>query len=582
MTRPSLPALLQERASNQRDAAAYTFYDYETNPAGFAETLTWGQVHRRSRSIAEELLLCGSPGDRAAILAPQGLEYVIGFLGALEAGFIAVPLTVPQSGVHDERVSSVLADCAPAVILTTSSTAPDIGKYLPSDGRPAPRVVEIDALDLDSPRETSSAHISRPKEAYLQYTSGSTGQPAGVVLTHENLMVNLDQIVSAYFADESGHISPPGTFVSWLPFFHDMGLIVGICLPLHTGTPAALMSPTGFLQRPARWIQQLANNPRSFSAAPNFAFDLAANRTKDLDMAGRDLGDVVGIINGAERVHPATTERFMKRFAGFGFPEMAIRPSYGLAEATVFVGTAPAGQPITNAHFRYEDLSDGLATPCDPAGDGSTELVGYGNPGDPLVRIVDPETRTECSDGTIGEIWVHGRNVGVGYWRNPERTERTFGGRIDGPSAGTPEGPWLKTGDLGAMVGGEMFIAGRMKDLVIVDGRNHYPDDIEATIREITGGRAAAISVADQQVEKLVAIVEIKNGGASDEDFGTRLRSMKREVVSAISASHQLRVADLVLVPQGAIPITTSGKVRRSACLERYRQHEFERLEVSA
>jgi long chain fatty acid CoA FadD26 len=582
MTRSSLPALLQERASNQPDAAAYTFFDYETNPAGFASTLTWGQVHRRARTIAEELLLCGSPGDRAAILAPQGLEYVIAFLGALEAGFIAVPLAVPLSGAHDERISSVLADCAPTVILTTSSTVGDIRKYLRPASGPAPQVVEIDALDLDSPRESFSAQISRPKEAYLQYTSGSTGQPGGVVITHENLMVNLDQIVSAYFGNEFGDVTPPDTFVSWLPFFHDMGLVVGICLPLQTGTSAALMSPTGFLQRPARWIQQLASNPRAFSAAPNFAFDLAANRTKDADMVGLDLGDVVGVINGAERVLPATTQRFMARFSGHHFPESAIRPSYGLAEATVFIGTGVTGQPPKTTHFRYEQLCDGVATPSDPDGDGLTEFVGYGSPGDPLVRIVNPETRIENPEGAIGEIWAHGRNVAVGYWRNPERTERTFGGRIVEPSAGTPEGPWLKTGDLGVMVGGELYIIGRMKDLVIVDGRNHYPDDIEATIREITGGRSVAISVSDQQAEKLVAIVEIKSHGPSDEDFGSRLRSMKREVVSAISQSHQLRVADLVLVSQGAIPITTSGKVRRSACLERYRQQEFARVDVSA
>ncbi len=582
MTRSSLPALLQEQASNHPHEAAYTFFDYETDPAGFAQTLTWAQVHRCARSIAEELLLCGSPGDRAAILAPQGLEYIVGFLGALEAGFVAVPLSVPHPGVHDERVSSVLKDCAPTVILTTSSTVGVLRAYLSSDGRPAPHIVEIDALDLDSPRDSAPTQILRPKEAYLQYTSGSTGQPAGVVISHENLMVNLDQIASAYWADEAGNISPPDSCVSWLPFFHDMGLVVGICLPLKTAAHAALMSPVAFLQRPARWIQLLATNPRAFSAAPNFAFELATSKTSDDDMAGLDLGDVLGIINGAERVHPATTERFMNRFSGFNLPDTAIRPSYGLAEATVFAATGPAGRAPKTAHFDYRQLCDGCATLSAAAGEGLTELVGYGGPGSPVVRIVDPETGIEKPQGAVGEIWVHGRNVALGYWRNPALSERTFGARIVDPSPGTPTGTWLRTGDLGVIADGELFIVGRIKDLLIVDGRNHYPDDIEATIRQITGGRAAAISVADQRIEQVVAIVEVKNRGASDEDFRLGLRSVKRDVISAISHSHQLRLADLVLVPPGSIPITTSGKVRRSACLEHYRQDEFERVEVSA
>ena len=214
--------------------------------------------------------------------------------------------------------------------------------------------------------------------------------------------------------------------------------------------------------------------------------------------------------------------------------------------------------------------------------DGGTELVSYGAPRSSTVRIVDPETRIENPAGKVGEIWVHGDNVASGYWRNPQLSKRTFGATLVNSSPGTPERPWLRTGDLGVISGGELFIIGRIKDLLIVDGRNHYPDDIEATVQEITGGRVAAISIPDDRTEQLVAIVEVKKRGDSEEEALQRLRTVKREVTSAISQSHSVRVADLVLVPPGSIPITTSGKVRRSACVERYRQDKFIRLEVTA
>ena len=575
----SIPSLLSERASQQPSETAFTFVDYRLDPAGFAESLTWSQVHRRALIVADELRLCGSPGDRAAILAPQGLHYIVAFLGALQAGFIAVPLSAPQFGVLDDRVSSVLRDSAPAVILTTAAAVDEVKKYAAADrSRPAPLVVEIDSLDLDSPREFSSIRYSRPREAYIQYTSGSTRQPAGVVISHENLSTNSEQAISA-FCNVSG---PPGSVVSWLPFYHDMGLMLGICFPTAFGCPAVLMSPVSFLQEPARWMQQLAANPRAYSAAPNFAFELTARSTSDDDMAGRDLGDVLGIINGSERVHPATMARFRDRFGRFNLAETVVRPSYGLAEATVYVATARWGRPPTTARFDSEQLSAGTAKPCRGQAEGGTELVSYGGPGSPLVRIVDPETKTENPTGTIGEIWVHGGNVAMGYWRNPELTKRTFGARLATPSQGTPEGPWLRTGDLGVISDGELFIIGRIKDLLIVDGRNHYPEDIEATIQQITRGRVAAISLPNEQTEQIVAIAELKNRGDSDEDYMLKLRSIRRDVASAISNLHRVRVADLVLVPPGSIPITTSGKVRRSACVERYRRDEFERLDASA
>jgi long chain fatty acid CoA FadD26 len=578
----SIPALLQERAHQQPDTTAYTFIDYDVDPNGFAESLTWSQVYRRAVNVAEELRHCGSVGDRAAILAPQGLDYIVAFLGALQAGFIAVPLPVPLFGVLDERVSSALRDCSPSVILTTSSAVDDIGNYARADGGDsAPLIIEIDSIDLDFPRESDSSRGSHPGVAYLQYTSGSTGQPVGAVISHKNVISNFGQIMSDFFRDP-GNVPPAQTtIVSWLPFYHDMGLMLGIGLPLVIQRSAVLLSPVSFLQRPARWMQLLAGNPRVFTGAPNLAFDLAVRRTSDDDMAGHDLGDVLAILNGSERIHAASIRRFNERFARFNLSETAIRPSYGLAEATVYVATSRGGHPPNTARFDYARLSAGQATPCDSQAEGGTELVSYHLSGSPMVRIVNPETKTEDAAGTVGEIWVHGENVAMGYWRNPTRTERTFGGRLATPTPGTPEGPWLRTGDLGVISDGKLFIMGRIKDLLVVYGRNHYPDDIEVTIQEITKGRAAAISVPNELTEQLVAIAELNTKSGSDDEYMQTLRSIKREVTSAISNSHGLRVADLVLVPPGSIPITTSGKVRRSACVERYRHGDFERLDVS-
>ncbi|WP_123029413.1 AMP-binding protein [Mycolicibacterium stellerae] len=580
MAEASLTSLLQERATRTPDATAYTFMDYDVDPNGFAESLTWAELLRAAECLADELTTCGSAGDRAAIVAPQGLGYVISFFGAIQAGFIAVPLSVPQYGVHDERVSSVLQDCAPTVILTTSAAVDAVTPYAQDHGRnAAPVVVDVDSLDLASPRGSGAGKVPVNTAAYLQYTSGSTRSPAGVVVTHKNVIVNVEQALADYFGES---IREDTTFVSWLPLYHDMGLIKGICTPLVCGREGVLMSPMAFLQRPARWIQLLATHPGCFSAAPNFAFELAARRTSDEDMAGLDLGDVHAICSGAERVHAATFKRFTDRFAQFNLKQSTLRPSYGLAEATVYVATSNNGQPPSVARFDYEKLSSGHAKRCENELVGSTDLIGHGSVRSTMMRIVDPASGTENPAGKVGEIWVHGDNVAKGYWKKPSETQRVFGARLVNSSPGTPEAPWLRTGDLGVISEGELFIIGRIKDLLIVDGSNHYPDDIESTITEISKGRSAAISITEDQTEKLVAIVEVKKRAESDEEFGTRLRTLKRELTSAISNVHRLRVTDLVFVPPGSLPITTSGKVRRSTCAELYKRNEFERVDITS
>ncbi|CAJ1500357.1 AMP-binding protein [[Mycobacterium] kokjensenii] len=571
----SIPALLRERAQQWPDRPAFTYIDYDVDPDGYADTLTWSQILRRTEAVAAEVAAVAAPGDRVALLAPQGLEYIAGFFGAMEAGCIVVPLPVPAFGSRDERVGAALKDCAPAAVLTTSAVTADVHPCLSGIGGNAPVIVEVDLLDLDSPVEWAGTGTTPTKTALLQYTSGSTGSPRGVVVTHRNVFANIEQVLADYFGDDGGAPPPEATLVSWLPFYHDMGLLLGVMGAVLLGRHSVVMSPMAFLQKPARWMQQLAVNSCAFTAGPNFAFELAARRTSDADMAGLDLGGVHTILSGSERIHAATIRRFGERFARFGLPPNAVAPSYGLAEAMVYVASAPrANRPVT-VRLDYDDLVAGTAR-SGPAG---AELVSIGAPRACTVRIVDPESHTEKPDGRVGEIWVHGPNVAAGYWHNPEATERTFGGQLQSPTPETPNAPWLRTGDLGVVYRGELLVVGRIKDLLIVDGRNHYPDDIEATVQELTGGRVAAVPVRTEGAEKLVVIAEVKNRGTTVAEQLQRIASLKKDVAAAVSRSHGVRVADLVLVAPGSLPITTSGKIRRSTCADCYRTAQFRRLE---
>jgi fatty acid CoA ligase FadD21 len=579
MQNSSVVSLLRERAGLQPDDLALRYTDYEQDWAGVTETMSWAQLYQRSLNVAHEVKRYGAVGDRAVILAPQGFAYIVAFLGAMQAGLIAVPLSVPAAGSHDERVAAVLADTAPTVILTTSAVAETVTEYVQKpNAASAPVIVDVDSLDLDDPDSPSIRISNAPSTAYLQYTSGSTRLPAGVMISHRNLRVNFQQLMADYFPDFNGVAPRDTAIVSWLPFYHDMGLVLGVIGPILGGYRGDLMSPIAFLQRPARWIQSLSIGSPVFSAAPNFAFELTGRKTTDADLDGVDLGNVLHIVSGAERIHPATLDRFCDRFAPYNFRNHMMRPSYGLAEATVYVATRTGNGPPEVVHFDPEKLSERSAERC--SAQTGAPLLSYGMPKSPRVRIVDPDTCIECPAGTVGEIWVNGENVAEGYWRKPEETRHTFGGMLANPSPGTPEGPWLRTGDLGFVSDGEIFIVGRVKDLLIVYGRNHYPEDIESTVQEITGGRVAAISVPVDQTEKLVTIVELTKRGDSDEEALNKLSVVKNDVTAAISKSHGLNVADLVLVAPGSIPTTTSGKIRRAACVEQYRTRGFTRLDA--
>jgi fatty acid CoA ligase FadD21 len=579
MPQSSILSMLHGRASLRPDDVAFTFTDYESDWAGVSESLTWSQLSRRTLNLACELSQYRSVGDRAVILAPQGLDYIVAFLASMQAGLIAVPLPLPHRGSSHERVGAVVADTSPSVVLTTSAVAEDVGDYVhQSRVDAAPKIVEIDSLNLDVDDGTSGRTADLPNTAYLQYSSGSTRLPTGVMISHRNLQVNFEQLMRSFFADSHVKAPPNITIVSWLPFYHDMGLVLGVCAPILGGYRGELTSPISFLERPARWMRSLAENPHTWSAAPNFAFDLTARKTTDSDLAGLDLGGVLGIISGAERVEPTTLERFVDRFAHFNFRDDMMRPSYGLAEATVFVTAGTWSESSPAIYFDVGELSAGRVQRS--AAGAGTALVKYKVPQSPTLRIVDGDTHRERLEGLVGEIWVHGPNVADGYWRKPPEEQRCFGATLIDPSAGTPDGPWLRTGDLGFVYEDELFIVGRIKDLLIIRGRNYYPEDIEATVQEITPGRVAAISVPLDSTENLVTIIELKERGNSNEEAMDWLTCVKSDVTSAISNAHGLNVGDLVLVPPGSIPTTTSGKIRRAACVEQYRADQFTRLDA--
>src|SRR3984957_19368586 len=360
MSQPAVLAMLHGRASLRPDDVAFTFTDYENDWAGVPESLTWSQLSRRTLNVAREIRPYGSVGDRAVVLAPQGFDYITAFLGSMQAGLIAVPLPLPHRGASHERVDAVLADTSPSVVLTTSAFAEDVAAYV-DEARldNIPKIVEIDSINLDADGGTSLRTDDLPNVAYLQYSSGSTRLPTGVMITHRNLQVNFEQLMRGFFADSHVKAPPNTTIVSWLPFHHDMGLVLGVCAPILGGYRGELTSPTSFLERPARWVRALAENPHAWSAAPNFAFDLAARKTTDSDLVGLDLGGVLGIISGAERVEPATLQRFVDRFAHFNFRDHMMRPSYGLAEATVWAATGTWDESSPAVHFDVAELSAG-------------------------------------------------------------------------------------------------------------------------------------------------------------------------------------------------------------------------------
>jgi acyl-CoA synthetase (AMP-forming)/AMP-acid ligase II len=548
------------------ETPAFTFVDYGSQREGSAGTITWAELDRRARTVAALLTRTTTPGERVALLCPQNLDYVIGFLGALYAGTIAVPLFAPEAHSHAERLIGALADCAPEVWLTSTSALPAVTEL--RDRHPVPRPKQLFAVDtVDSAPADGfrPVPVTADEPAYLQYTSGSTRRPAGAVITHRAVMANVRQAEAAFGVEQST------VSVGWLPFFHDMGLIQLVCLPVALRCHSVFTTPAAFTRRPTRWLRMLAAYPNALTAAPNFAYEYVASKmANDTDLDGLDLSGVKVAINGSEPVRAVTITQFAEATSRFGFAASAHRPSYGLAEATVFVSTMPTGSTPRFAVLDREGLGAGRAVVADPADERAITLVSAGRSVGQHVRVVDPERGQVVPDGTVGEIWVHGPNVASGYWQQPDATEQTFGGRLTDTSD-LPSTCWLRTGDLGVIHEGDLFVTGRMKDMIIIDGRNHYPHDIEATVQEshpaIRRDRLAVFGVERDGHEVPVVVAEhSQHVSAGDLDFD----EVDRAARAAVSRHHDLRLFDFVLVRPGLVPRTSSGKIARSAARAAY------------
>lgn len=565
----TLTSFLGRNAAEFGDTPAYRYLDFEHDRT---IELTWAQLRTRLDAVGARLQQVTRPGDRVAILTPQGVEYVVGFFAAIEAGAIAVPLFAPELPGHSERLHAVLADAQPSVVLTTTATAEPVREFLralPHDRRP--RLIAVDAVPDSVGVGFQRAPLQTDDIAYLQYTSGSTRSPAGVKITHRSACTNVVQMILSVGLD------PDINSVSWLPLFHDMGLLM-IMFPALAGGYLTLMSPVAFVRRPYRWIKELGASDRPmFAAAPNFAFALAAQR--GLPPAGEelDLSNVAGLINGSEPISVAAVEAFNAAFEPYGLKQTVIKPSYGMAEATLFVSTTPPDAALKAVYVDRKQLTAGRAVIVDSDHPDATVQVSCGTVArSQWAVIVDPATDSELPDGCVGEIWLHGENIGNGYWERPEETELTFRNKLQSrlPRGSHAErsadsATWLRTGDLGVYLDGELYITGRIKDLIIVDGRNHYPQDIEATAAaaspSVRAGFVAAFSVPTEEREEVVIVAE-RAPGAGRADAAPIQEAIRADV----SRKHAIPVRDVKLVRSGVIPRTTSGKLARRSCRASY------------
>jgi fatty acid CoA ligase FadD32 len=591
----SLVKHVERWAKVRGDRLAYRFLDFSTERDGVARDLHWADFSARNRAVGARLQQVTQPGDRVAILCPQNLEYLVAFFGTLYSGRIAVPLFDPSEPGHVGRLHAVLDDCSPAAILTTTDSAEGVRKFFRT--RPAkerPRVIAVDAIPDEVGATWEHYAVDESTIAYLQYTSGSTRIPSGVQITHTNLATNVVQVIEALQGEEGDR------GVSWLPFFHDMGLITALLSPM-IGHYFTFMTPAAFVRRPIRWMREISRQPGdtggTISVAPNFAFDHAAARGVPKDgEEPLDLSNVKAILNGSEPISAATVHRFNEAFRPFGFQPKAIKPSYGLAEATLFVSTTPSSEEPTIISVDRDELNAGRFVPVPDDSPSAVAQAGAGKIGvAEWAVIVDHDTATELADGQIGEIWISGQNMGTGYWNKPEETAATFQNTLKSRTSpshargANDDATWVRTGDLGAYHDGELYITGRTKDLVIIDGRNHYPQDLEYSAQESTKavrtGFVAAFSVPANQLpdevfanahaglkrdagdtsEQLVIVAE-RAAGAHKMD----LEPVADAIRAAIAVRHGVTVRDVLLTPAGAIPRTSSGKIGRRACRSAY------------
>ena len=570
----TLVDVVVRRAAERPDQPAFVFHGEEGEPTAW----TYRELVGRAAGVARALAAAAAEGDasaelrgaRAVLAYPPGLDFLAGFLGCLAAGVLPVPSAPPKPRRGSSRLDALAADCAPRFALTTRGCLANWQLELQAPAVRGLRWLPTDALSEDSAAELPALGFAADDVAFLQYTSGSTSQPRGVMVTHGNLLANLELIRHGFALSPAAPGAPPLSGVFWLPPYHDMGLIGGMLTPLYVGGTSHLLAPAAFLRRPLEWLRLLGATRSAISGAPNFGYQLCVEKTSDYDRGQVDLSHWRLAFCGAEPIDAATLQRFAEAFADSGFSPRSFYPCYGLAEATLLVtgGEGPAAPRVRRvrksalARHRFEEAAA-------EGDDDAVAMVGCGKPlGDQEVRIVDPETRASCGPGEIGEIWIRGRSVAVGYWNDPAGSAEWFAA-----TARDGETGFLRTGDLGTLHAGELFVTGRLKDMVIVRGRNLYPHDIERAVQQAHPAldRGAAFGVVEQGVEQLVAVHELRREHRRDD-----LEPVFRAARQAIVEEFEVDPASLVLLRPGNLPRTSSGKVQRSRCRAMYLAGELE------
>jgi acyl transferase domain-containing protein/acyl-CoA synthetase (AMP-forming)/AMP-acid ligase II len=555
----TLVELLVNRARHSPQAIAVgvlEFGDAEPSVPDW-RVYSYGELDARANAIAASLKEKAQPGERALLLYRPGAEFLCGFFGCLYAGVVAVPTHPPRRNRPDARLRGIALDSGARVALTTSEITADGGIRF----RHTPELAPLEWLATDALADARAGGLApdfgtSETIAFLQYTSGSTGTPKGVIVTHGNLLHTLDDLDRGFAHDAES------IMVSWLPTFHDLGLIYGALLPVYVGFPSYLMAPAAFLQRPARWLEAISCLRGTHTAAPNFAFDLCVNSIPPEQRARLDLRSLRCALNAAETVRPETIRRFNEAFAPAGLQAAAMRPGYGLAEVTLKVSTAPLGAPLRELRVSAADLAQHRVTPlAEESDDPAAVIVGCGiSHVGARLEIVDPDRCVRVDDGRVGEVWVAGKSVAQGYLGRDEESEGTFRAQLLDDPAGDC---FLRTGDLGFMREGELFICGRCKEVIIIRGLNHYPQDIEVTTQQahpaLRANGGAAFSVEEAGEDRLVIVQEVER---------TSVRNLNAEEIAAavraaVAEEHQLQVHALVLVKPGAVPKTSSGKIQR-------------------
>ena len=552
----SMIDLLRTRADAHPDDVAYTFLESGEHAGN---TLAWAALDRRSRALGTSIAARVEPGARVLIMLPPGIDFASAFFGVLYAGAIAIP-TYPPAGARADRTSArvrgMVADAGVSLVLSCSGLHASVATLESL----IPELTGVPWLDIDHVDDNASEEWRDPMAAssaiaLLQYTSGSTATPRGVMVSHGNLLHNLalSARLAAYGSDSVS--------VSWLPVNHDMGLINGVMQGVYSGCPTVQMAPSAFLQQPARWLQAISRFGATHSGGPNFAYDLCARRVSDEDREGLDLSSWRLAYNGSEPVRRSTMEQFMRVFGQCGFRWTSFRPGYGLAESTLLVTGDPAGSPpvFHSAGPEPAGCSAAGLQPCGPWVSSGASM------GAMRIRIVDPVTLHSRGDGEVGEIWVAGESVALGYWNKPRESAETFRAFI----AGTNEGPFLRTGDLGCVINGHLFVTGRLKEVLIVRGVKHYPHDIEATVEQshpaLRPGCCAAFAVERGGEERVAMVAEIEPRFMSATETAERTNAISA-IRRAVADSHQVSLHAIALVPAGTLPKTTSGKLQRFLC----------------